>query len=226
MLKEHFIAFQILVVTVLIWVNSGTFSCANTNELSAKDISMKPFYSVYSKKKWTEGMGLVHSLIMKERAIAQEQIKRINIESECVPHPNVLEDVTIKLNKLYQERDQIALEVIDYWKEHPEDVRKENIDLYRKLPKEEQALRERISYPQRYSIDTYKPFADKAYTVFIREPSDCLKYIRSENVKDRLDIITVISNLTDPEYITLILTMTNDPNDEVKDAATKILDNR
>ena len=70
--------------------------------------------------------------------------------------------LNVKLNELYKNRDQLALKVIDYWKQHPEDVRKENMDLFQRLPKEEQALRERISHPQTYNMNTYTQFSDKA----------------------------------------------------------------
>ena len=127
------------------------------------------------------------------------------------------------MNELYRERDQLALKVVDYWKQHPEDVRNENKYLLGRLQKEEQILRERISRPQSYNIDTYTSLIDKTYTLFVREPTDCLRYVQSENMKDKLGIITVLSDLVDPAYAELISTMTNDPNENVREAVVKAL---
>jgi len=221
--KKYIIIFQVFVVTLLVWMNSGVHSRANTNEPIVEDVSKKPFYSVYNKEKWTESMGLIHPLVMNERAIAQGQIKRMNSKSGHAVNTNLLEEVKIKLNKLYRERDHLALKLVDYWRQHPEDVRNENKYLLGRLQKEEQVIRERISHPQSYNIDVYTSLIDKTYTLFVREPTDCLRYIQSENVKDKLGIITVLSDLVDPAYAELISTMTNDPNTEIRDAATKAL---
>lgn len=232
MSKKLIIYLQISLFSLLIWTYSVVHCRANTNEQSIQSSSNKPFYDIHHKGHWTQSMRLLHPLGMTERAIAEEQRKRINQQYENTIGVSSSEEVdknyNTKLNELYGKRDQLALKVIDYWKQHPEEVSKgdqtvNNQNIFQRLQKEEQALRERVAHPQIYDITTYTSLVEKVYTLFIRKPDDCQKYMVSENIKDRLEIISVLSGIDDPAYKTLISVMLNDSNDKVREAAVKAL---